>query len=105
MNVRSRDDSLKQFREDPAVRVLLMSLKAGGVALNLTVSFSFANNSMEHFVDFPSNVPSRYMIPLQVANEAYLIDRKFVQYHCDDISFIFCVPSHARFMVGLPFVL
>jgi hypothetical protein len=28
----------KAFREDPSVRILLMSLKAGGVALNLTVA-------------------------------------------------------------------
>lgn len=38
MDVKSRDASLKEFREDPNVRVLLMSLKAGGVALNLTVA-------------------------------------------------------------------
>lgn len=38
MNVQSRDEALKAFREDPTIRVLLMSLKAGGVALNLTVS-------------------------------------------------------------------
>lgn len=38
MNVQSRDASLKDFREDSSVRVLLMSLKAGGVALNLTVA-------------------------------------------------------------------
>ena len=38
MNVQSRDESLRSFREDPSVRVLLMSLKAGGVALNLTVA-------------------------------------------------------------------
>ncbi|KAL3914213.1 MAG: hypothetical protein SGARI_000242 [Bacillariaceae sp.] len=38
MNVQSRDEALKHFREDPSVRVLLMSLKAGGVALNLTVA-------------------------------------------------------------------
>eukprot|EP00934_Nitzschia_sp_Nitz4_P000843 Nitzschia sp. Nitz4//scaffold123_size70294//47538//51404//NITZ4_005932-RA/size70294-snap-gene-0.118-mRNA-1//1//CDS//3329534497//843//frame0 len=38
MNVQSRDAALKEFREDPSVRVLLMSLKAGGVALNLTVA-------------------------------------------------------------------
>ena len=36
MNVKARDDCLKEFREDNNVRVLLMSLKAGGVALNLT---------------------------------------------------------------------
>ena len=38
MNVQSRDQCLKDFREDCSVRVLLMSLKAGGVALNLTVA-------------------------------------------------------------------
>ncbi len=48
MNVQSRDEALRDFREDSSIRVLLMSLKAGGVALNLTV-----------------------------ANEAYLLDRKF----------------------------
>jgi DNA repair protein RAD16 len=36
MNVKARDSVLKEFREDNNVRVLLMSLKAGGVALNLT---------------------------------------------------------------------
>lgn len=38
MDVKSRDSSLKDFREDSNVRVLLMSLKAGGVALNLTIA-------------------------------------------------------------------
>ena len=38
MNIQSRDQSLKDFRDDSNVRVLLMSLKAGGVALNLTVA-------------------------------------------------------------------
>lgn len=36
MNVKARDVCLKDFKEDSSVRVLLMSLKAGGVALNLT---------------------------------------------------------------------
>ena len=36
MNAKNRDSCLKEFREDSNVRVLLMSLKAGGVALNLT---------------------------------------------------------------------
>jgi hypothetical protein len=40
MNIQSRDEALKDFREDPSVRILLLSLKAGGVALNLTVSTS-----------------------------------------------------------------
>lgn len=38
MDVKSRDDALKDFRENSDIRVLLMSLKAGGVALNLTVA-------------------------------------------------------------------
>lgn len=38
MNVKARDACLKDFREDNNVRVLIMSLKAGGVALNLTVA-------------------------------------------------------------------
>ncbi len=38
MDVKARDASLKDFREDQNVRVLLMSLKAGGVALNLTIA-------------------------------------------------------------------
>lgn len=38
MDVKSRDAALKDFREDPNCRVLLMSLKAAGVALNLTVA-------------------------------------------------------------------
>ncbi len=38
MDVKARDAALKDFREDHNVRVLLMSLKAGGVALNLTVA-------------------------------------------------------------------
>lgn len=38
MDVKARDQSLKEFREDGNVRVMLMSLKAGGVALNLTVA-------------------------------------------------------------------
>jgi len=38
MDVKSRDATLKAFREDPSVRVLLMSLKSAGVALNLTAA-------------------------------------------------------------------
>lgn len=38
MDVKSRDASLKSFREDPEIRVLLMSLKSAGVALNLTAA-------------------------------------------------------------------
>ena len=38
MNVKARDESLKAFKNDPSVRILLVSLKAGSVALNLTVA-------------------------------------------------------------------
>lgn len=38
MDVKSRDAALKSFREDHDVRVLLMSLKSAGVALNLTAA-------------------------------------------------------------------
>mmetsp|Transcript_48689 Transcript_48689/g.58937 ORF Transcript_48689/g.58937 Transcript_48689/m.58937 type:complete len:553 (+) Transcript_48689:458-2116(+) len=38
MNVKVRDENLRKFREEGNVRVLLISLKAGGVALNLTVA-------------------------------------------------------------------
>lgn len=36
MDVKSRDAALKAFKDDPDCRVLLLSLKAAGVALNLT---------------------------------------------------------------------
>ena len=36
MSVGARDKVLTAFKEDPDVKVLLISLKAGGVALNLT---------------------------------------------------------------------
>ena len=38
MNLAQRDSVLTAFKEDPGVRVILISLKAGGVALNLTVA-------------------------------------------------------------------
>lgn len=34
----ARDNAIKKFTEDPDCRIFLMSLKAGGVALNLTVA-------------------------------------------------------------------
>ncbi len=36
MSVTARDTALRAFKENPDVKVLLISLKAGGVALNLT---------------------------------------------------------------------
>lgn len=38
MSMGARDAAIKIFTEDPSCRVFLMSLKAGGVALNLTVA-------------------------------------------------------------------
>ncbi|GAX83352.1 hypothetical protein CEUSTIGMA_g10777.t1 [Chlamydomonas eustigma] len=38
MSLDARDKVISQFSNDPEVRVFLMSLKAGGVALNLTVA-------------------------------------------------------------------
>lgn len=38
MNVKVRDENIRSFKESSDVRVLLVSLKAGGVALNLTVA-------------------------------------------------------------------
>ena len=39
----ARDKLLKIFRESPSVTVFLISLKAGGVALNLTVASQLVN--------------------------------------------------------------
>lgn len=38
MNLEQRDKAITAFKTDPAVKVMLISLKAGGVALNLTVA-------------------------------------------------------------------
>ncbi|CAA2946667.1 DNA repair RAD16-like [Olea europaea subsp. europaea] len=38
MSLGARDTAIKKFTEDPDCRIFLMSLKAGGVALNLTVA-------------------------------------------------------------------
>ncbi|KAK4398038.1 ATP-dependent helicase rhp16, partial [Sesamum angolense] len=38
MSMGARDTAIKRFTEDPNCRIFLMSLKAGGVALNLTVA-------------------------------------------------------------------
>lgn len=39
----ARDNAIKTFTEDPDCRIFLMSLKAGGVALNLTVASHVSN--------------------------------------------------------------
>ncbi|XP_021745946.1 DNA repair protein RAD16-like [Chenopodium quinoa] len=38
MTITARDDAIKRFHEDSECRIFLISLKAGGVALNLTVA-------------------------------------------------------------------
>jgi DNA repair protein RAD16 len=38
MTIEQRDKAVTDFRENPEIKVLLISLKAGGVALNLTVA-------------------------------------------------------------------
>jgi len=38
MSIAARDAALKRITEDSNCKILLMSLKAGGVALNLTVA-------------------------------------------------------------------
>lgn len=38
MSMAARDAAIKKFTDDPECRIFLMSLKAGGVALNLTVA-------------------------------------------------------------------
>lgn len=38
MSMSARDGAIKRFTEDPDCKIFLMSLKAGGVALNLTVA-------------------------------------------------------------------
>ncbi|KAJ8539997.1 hypothetical protein K7X08_026386 [Anisodus acutangulus] len=38
MTMAARDSAITRFTEDPDCRIFLMSLKAGGVALNLTVA-------------------------------------------------------------------
>ncbi|EEF37546.1 DNA repair protein RAD16 [Ricinus communis] len=38
MSLPARDNAIKRFSEDPNCKIFLMSLKAGGVALNLTVA-------------------------------------------------------------------
>lgn len=43
MSLAARDAAIKRFAEDPNCKIFLMSLKAGGVALNLTVASHVSN--------------------------------------------------------------
>ena len=38
MTLEQRDKAITSFKTDPLIKVMLISLKAGGVALNLTVA-------------------------------------------------------------------
>jgi len=70
MDVKSRDATLKDFRENNDVRVLLMSLKAGGVALNLTVAsevFLVDNWWNPAAGEFFSHVISGFFVNLSVS--------------------------------------
>ena len=49
----ARDAAIKRFTEDPDCKIFLMSLKAGGVALNLTVASHVSNIfSYDHVIQF-----------------------------------------------------
>jgi len=43
MSLTARDAAIRRFTEDPDCKIFLMSLKAGGVALNLTVASHVSN--------------------------------------------------------------
>jgi len=43
MSLAARDAAIRRFTEDPDCKIFLMSLKAGGVALNLTVASHVSN--------------------------------------------------------------
>ena len=48
MSLAARDAAIKKFTEDSNCRIFLMSLKAGGVALNLSVATHVSYNSTEN---------------------------------------------------------
>jgi DNA repair protein RAD16 len=83
MDIKSRDAALKDFREDSKCRVLLMSLKAAGVALNLTVASEVIlmdlwwNVSHSAGCNCPTLQPSLtpYLCSSQPAAELQAIDR------------------------------
>lgn len=43
MSLAARDAAIKKFTDDSDCKIFLMSLKAGGVALNLTVASHVSN--------------------------------------------------------------
>ena len=62
MSLAARDAAIKRFAEDSDCKIFLMSLKAGGVALNLTVA--------SHVSDSP--LLSCYLFPLM---QCYLLNK------------------------------
>lgn len=50
MSLNARDAAIRRFTEDPDCKIFLMSLKAGGVALNLTVASHVSNHYFGFFV-------------------------------------------------------
>lgn len=56
MSIAARDAAIRRFTEDPDCKIFLMSLKAGGVALNLTVASHVSN----HFSNIQYNVCSLF---------------------------------------------
>lgn len=51
MTLAARDAAIKRFTDDPDCRIFLMSLKAGGIALNLTVASHVSNLPLHVFVN------------------------------------------------------
>ncbi|KAG5581347.1 hypothetical protein H5410_051974 [Solanum commersonii] len=50
MSMTARDSAITRFTEDPDCKIFLMSLKAGGVALNLTVASQYKPIRIVRFV-------------------------------------------------------
>lgn len=51
MTLTARDNAIKKFTDDPDCKIFLMSLKAGGVALNLTVASHVSNLLLHVYVN------------------------------------------------------
>jgi DNA repair protein RAD16 len=56
MNINEKGKAINTFTNDPDCRIFLMSLKAGGVALNLTVASHVSLEELHpFFLLLPSN--------------------------------------------------
>ena len=62
MSMTARDSAITRFTEDPDCRIFLMSLKAGGVALNLTVA-----SQVNFFFPFSVNAYFSFLVKYQVS--------------------------------------